>query len=73
VEFETDGLLVQIVVWDHACCMDIVALSVATEVYEYNVAGACNGPSALHDRLDSFAAWLETRRTSSEAVVPTPG
>lgn len=44
-EFETAGHLLQFCAWDHAYCLDILALNMEIGVDDYSVAGECDGIS----------------------------
>jgi len=57
-EFETVQHLLQVCAWDHAYCLDILALNKATGADAYIVAGECDGISGLTERLDGFLQWL---------------
>ena len=57
-ESETAKHLIQFCAWDHACCLDIIALDKATGTDAYVVAGECDGASGLSERLHSFLSWL---------------
>ena len=57
-EFETAKHLIQFCAWDHASCLDIIALDKAAGTDAYVVSGECNGASSLSERLHSFLSWL---------------
>ena len=66
-EFETIQHLIQFSAWDHASCLDILALNKATEADAYNVAGECNGIAGLTQRLDTFLLWLKINEPNRDA------
>jgi hypothetical protein len=66
-EFDTPTYLVQLCAWDHACCLDIVALNRATTHEDYNVSGDCDGVAGLSARLDTFLHWLDANEPNRDA------
>ena len=57
-EFETPKYLIQFCAWDHASCLDIIALNKDTGRTAYSVSGVCDGAAGLSERLHSFLSWL---------------
>ena len=57
-EFETAKFLIQFCAWDHADCLDILALDKETGGDAYVMAGDCDGVTGLLDRLETFLHWL---------------
>jgi len=66
-EFETPMYLIQFCAWDHACCLDIIALNKATTHEDYLVAGECAGVTGLSARLDAFLQWLDANEPNRNA------
>lgn len=66
-EFETMKYFIQFCAWDHACCLDVLALNKATGNVEYNIAGECNGVVGLKERLDTFLHWLNINEHNRNA------
>jgi len=56
--FETPRYLVDITVWDHAYCLDILVLEQATGSSVFSEGGSCESTSGLSVRLCSLATWL---------------
>lgn len=61
VWFSTPKHLIDISVWDHAFCLDIVALSQSSGETDYCVAGSCEDHGGLTKRLNDFLVWLESQ------------
>ena len=66
-EFETPKYLIQFCAWDHANCLDILALNKETEADDYCVAGDCEGVEGLSERLNKFLRWLEVNEPNRTA------
>jgi hypothetical protein len=62
--FETPQYLIDICAWDHACCLDIEALNIATEKTEFCVTGPCESGAALNQRLENFLQWMELKKNA---------
>ena len=65
--FETPKYLIDISAWDHACCLDILALNKATGGTDYIVCGDCDGAVGLTHRLDTFLHWLNVNEPNRNA------
>jgi len=50
--------LVNVTVWDHAFCLDILVLDSRTGVQLYSVGGSCEDAIGLSNRLSEFKRWL---------------
>lgn len=57
-EFETHKYLINISAWDHACCLDILAVNKTTGHEDYISTGDCDGVAGLSGRLETFLHWL---------------
>jgi len=57
-QFDTPKYLLQLSAWDHACCLDILAVHKETGHADYCVEGGCEGHAGLAQRLDTFLLWL---------------
>jgi hypothetical protein len=66
-EFETPKYLVQISAWDHACCLDILAVHKETGRPDYSVQGDCEGEAGLAQRLSAFLHWLNASEPRRDA------
>lgn len=64
IEFETGKYFLQIRAWDHAYCLDILALNKESGAEEYIVAGDCDGIPGLSARLEGFLQWLIPNETN---------
>jgi hypothetical protein len=65
VWFQTPEFLIEICVWDHACCLNIEAMNVKTEKADFYVEGPCKHISDLTERLNAFLSWYESSKKSS--------
>jgi hypothetical protein len=62
--YETTQFLVDISVWDHACCLDVQVLEESSDTIVFGEAGSWGNETGLAARLDSFKSWL-TETTAS--------
>ena len=62
VWYESDKYLIDICCWNHACCLNITALNVKTEKYDFCIEGSCDGINDLSDKLSQFLTWLDKNR-----------
>ena len=62
VWFETSKFLMEILVWDHACCLNIEAMNIQTGKADFYVGGPCEKFSDLTERLDAFLTWYESSK-----------
>jgi len=60
--YETEKYLIDICCWNHACCLDIIALNKQSKTEDFIVAGDCDGLEGLSERLAYFENWLEENR-----------
>jgi len=56
--YETPRYLIDITAWDHASCLDIIALNKATQKEDYVIVGQCADTACLTQRLECFWQWL---------------
>jgi hypothetical protein len=56
--YETPEYLVDIAVWDHAFCLDILVLDQSSQQLVFSEAGSCGDIVGLSTRLNSFTSWL---------------
>ena len=56
--YETSEYLVDIAVWDHAFCLDILVLEQSSKDLVFSEAGSCEDIVGLSTRLSSFSSWL---------------
>jgi hypothetical protein len=49
--------LIEVSVWDHACCLDVLAFYSSTEEMVFSEGGSCQTPAGVNDRLERFWAW----------------
>jgi hypothetical protein len=66
-EFETPKYLLQLCAWDHAHCLDILALEKENGGNAYIVAGECDGVTGLSERLETFLHWLNVNEPNRKA------
>ena len=59
--YEANGFLVDIAVWDHAFCLDILVMEQPSNELVFSEAGSCENAAGLLARLNSFANWLGAR------------
>lgn len=55
---DVSGFLVDICVWDHAYCLDIMVCAQTSGALAYSAVGPCDDAMGVQERLASFAAWL---------------
>lgn len=58
--YETETHVIDISCWNHADCLDIIALNKKTKKEDYMVAGECDGQKGLTQRLMEFLTWLKS-------------
>jgi hypothetical protein len=63
--FETPALLIDVTVWDHAYCLDILILEKASGNTVFSEGGSCETTSGLQVRLRSLASWLKENVVST--------
>jgi hypothetical protein len=56
--YRTTRSLIDITVWDHAFCLDILVLSATTGEQLYSVGGSCENPHGVLARLREFETWF---------------
>lgn len=56
--YETDTHFFDIACWNHASCLDVLAINKDSGQNDFAEAGACDGAERLVDRLERFAAWV---------------
>ena len=61
--YESPELLVDVMVWEHALCLDIIVLSKRTGTQLFSAGGSCESFAGLAARLRAFASWLADNRT----------
>jgi len=59
--YEANDCLVDICVWDHAHCLDILVLEKSSDSILLSEAGSCGDVEGLQKRLDLFANWAGER------------
>jgi hypothetical protein len=67
-EFETASHYVQFLAWDHAFCLDLLALNKDSGANDFVVAGSCEDITCVNARLDSFVSWMQTNPAYSTAL-----
>jgi hypothetical protein len=60
--YESPALLVDVMVWEHSYCLDILVLSKITGEQLFSAAGSCQSVAGLAERLGTFASWLSENR-----------
>ena len=55
--YETPGYLIDICVWDHAHCLDILVTEQSSDALVFSEAGPCGDTTGLLARLNSFSSW----------------
>lgn len=55
--YETPGYLIDICVWDHAHCLDILVTEHSSNTLVFSEAGSCESTTDLLARLNSFSNW----------------
>lgn len=55
--YETSEHLIQICVWDHAHCLDILVFDQSCGALAYSEAGPCESLAGVSTRLKSFLNW----------------
>jgi hypothetical protein len=66
-EFETPTYLLQFLAWDHAYCLDLLALNKGTGRDDYIVAGECDGVADFSARLEAFLQWINVNEPNRNA------
>ena len=61
--FETPKYLIDITVWDHAYCLDILVLEQTTDNLVFSKAGPCDDLAGLSKRLSAFSTWLSSHES----------
>jgi hypothetical protein len=56
--YKTPAYLLDVTVWDHAYCLDILVMEQASDKLVFSEAGSCENAQGLRVRLSRFAAWL---------------
>jgi hypothetical protein len=67
-EFETASHFVQFLAWDHAFCLDLLALNKDSGADDFIVAGSCDDIAGVSARLDSLISWMKTDPAYSTAL-----
>lgn len=67
-EFETLSHYVQFLAWDHAFCLDLLALNKASGANDFIVAGPLDNIAGVSARLDSFISWMQTNPAYSTTL-----
>ncbi len=71
--YETSDYLVDIAVWDHAFCLDILVMDQSSNNLVFSEAGSCESTAGLLARLNSFSTWFTTVRPGpNNSLKPTP-
>jgi hypothetical protein len=60
VWYETTDYLIDICVWDHAYCLDILVYDQSSAALVFSEAGPCESTSGLMTRLNSFSNWASS-------------
>lgn len=55
--YEAPGYLVDICVWDHANCLDILVIEQSSGSTLFSEAGSCGTTTGLLERFASFSSW----------------
>lgn len=63
--YETPEYLVDIAVWDHAFCLDVLVMNQSSNTLVFSETGSCENATGLLDRLRSFSAWLTDNRSGA--------
>ena len=56
--------LVDICVWNHAFCLDVLAFESKTNEMVFSEAGSCETPQGVCDRLERFWSWYVSQQLS---------
>jgi hypothetical protein len=56
--YRTTRYLIDITVWDHAFCLDILVLNATTGEQLYSVGGSCENADGVLARLREFETWF---------------
>ena len=56
--YEIHEYLVDVAVWEHAFCLDILVLDKSSNALVFSEAGSCEHAAGLLARLSSFSDWL---------------
>lgn len=56
--YETSELLVDIAIWDHAFCLDILVFEQSSDDLVFSEAGSCEDTAGILARLNTFSSWL---------------
>ncbi|PZU27778.1 MAG: hypothetical protein DI584_07975 [Stenotrophomonas sp.] len=59
--YQTEDLLVDITVWDHAHCLDILVMEQPSNELVFSEAGSCESTAGLLARLNALSGWLTGR------------
>jgi hypothetical protein len=65
--YESPEYLIDVSAWEHAACLDILAVSKKTKELAFSVCGSCEGTSGLATRLSAFATWLSAGHNANVA------
>ena len=65
VYYETTDFLIDICVWDHAHCLDILVFDQLSNALIFSEAGSCGSTSGLTTRLNSFSNWASSHAASA--------
>ncbi|MBB6249397.1 hypothetical protein HDE80_004474 [Rhodanobacter sp. A1T4] len=63
--YESPEFLVDISVWDRACCLDIQVMEKSSNQFVFSEAGACENTTGLLVRLNTFSNWLAARAAAA--------
>ena len=58
VSYEAPGYLIDICVWDHSYCLDILVMEQSSDSFVFSEAGSCGNTTGLLERLTSFSNWV---------------
>ena len=65
MQLETSNYLIDITVWDHFFCLDILVYGPDSDDPIFYAAGACETAQGINDRLLSLALWLRSKRCTA--------
>jgi len=64
VRLETENYLVELTAWNHASCLDIQILEMASEKSTFPTVGDCESKAVFENHLLSFMEWFNSEMSS---------
>ncbi len=65
VRLESKSSLMELCAWDHATCLDIQIIDIATEESSYPHTGSCQSLNEFEAHLKKFMSWFENEATKN--------